>query len=228
MVEVFALNITDTSRLDQMSYLLAPEKQLRLEKIKDPVSARQVLSSDLLARAVVCDKLGWRNNEIEFCYNDYGKPSLLHKKDFHFNLSHSGNWVVMAISTYEVGIDIEQIVPLDLSIAEHFFSSYENRYLNSLPPALQLDGFFRIWTLKESYIKMTGQGLSADLTSFSVQLEGKTGYPQLLTDKPNKFYFRNYALHDNYKLAVCAREKSFAPHINIINSENLIRMFIFS
>ncbi|MDD3894070.1 MAG: 4'-phosphopantetheinyl transferase superfamily protein [Syntrophomonadaceae bacterium] len=221
MVEVLALKITDISRLNQMINLLAPEKQKKLKSIKHPISARQVLASDLLVRAVIRDKLGWGNNAIDFFYNEYGKPGLHNKNDFHFNLSHSGDWVVMAISKYEVGIDIEQVVPLDLSIAEHFFSSYENQYLNNLPLSSQLDYFFQTWTLKESYIKMTGQGLSADLTSFSVQLEGTTGYPQLLTNKPDKCYFRNYSLQDNYKMAVCARENNFFQQIIEINEDFL-------
>ena len=225
MVEVIALNIANTYRLNQLLNLISPQKQKKLKSIKDSLSAQQGLASELLARAVICNKLGWQNSAIEFCYNDFGKPILCNARDFHFNLSHSGDWVVMAISSADVGIDIEQVVPLDLSIAQHFFSAREYHKLNSLPVSLQLNFFYQIWTLKESYIKMTGQGLSIALDSFTIQLEGKeVTYPRLLTENTGNIYFRQYDMQSSYKLAVCAQEDSFSPQLTEIDEDFLLIM----
>lgn len=229
MVEVFALNIAKMNLLNQMINLITLEKQKKLKTIKHLPSVQQTLAGELLVRAVICHKLGWGNSDIEFYYNDYGKPGLCHAKDFHFNLSHSGNWAVMALSSKDVGIDIEKVLPLDLSIAEHFFSSHECNNLNSLTTSLQLDYFFEIWTLKESYIKMNGQGLSIALDSFSIQLGGEeVDYPRLLNENTGKVYFRQYDIQSGYKLAVCAQEDSFFPIFTEINEESLLIMLAIS
>ena len=224
MVEIIALNIANTNRLSQLLNLISPQKQNKLKTIKDSLSALQGLASELLARAVICNKLGWKNSAIEFCYNDFGKPGLCNARDFHFNLSHSGDWVVIALSSADVGIDIEQVVPLDLSIARHFFSAREYHNLNSLPVSLQLNYFYQIWTLKESYIKMTGQGLSIALNSFTIQLKGKVGYPRLLTEKPDQVFFHQYDMQSSYTLAVCAQEDYFSPQLMELDEDSLLIM----
>ncbi|NLB51329.1 MAG: 4'-phosphopantetheinyl transferase superfamily protein [Syntrophomonadaceae bacterium] len=219
MVEAFVLNIDQIKNLDLMKHLISPKKQERLDKIKHLPSAKQILAGEILARSVIRSKLGIKNSDIMFDYNDYGKPRLQNVKDFHFNLSHSGDWAVMAISSAEVGIDIEQVISLDLTIAEHIFSPYEKQQLSSKPATLQLDYFFQLWTLKESYIKMIGYGLSAALDSFSIQIREGNEFPRLLKIPPEKVYFRQYRLQDNYIIAVCSRNNTFSSMLTEINQD---------
>jgi 4'-phosphopantetheinyl transferase len=226
MVEVIALNLTGISKLDHLIHLVTPAKQKKLSRIKDPASARQILASDLLARAVICDRLGWKNHQIEYCYNEFGKPALISREDFHFNLSHAGDWVVMALSCSETGIDIEQVVPLDMEIARHFFSASEYQQLKKVPDHSKLDHFFQIWTLKESFTKMTGLGLSEDLNSFSIEL--CDNFPRLSSGSFSPVFFRQFDIQSNYKLAVCAREDSFSPSITLVNEEYIYQRLAFS
>lgn len=60
-------------------------------------------------------------DQIVFQTEGNGKPVVRHIPSFHFNLSHSGDWVVCAIDDAPVGIDIEEIKPIDLAIAKRFF-----------------------------------------------------------------------------------------------------------
>nr|WP_084787523.1 hypothetical protein [Anaerobacillus alkalidiazotrophicus] len=48
-------------------------------------------------------------------------------QSFHFNVSHSGNWVVCATDNQPIGIDIEEIKPIDFQIVYSFFSETEIR-----------------------------------------------------------------------------------------------------
>jgi len=110
--------------------------------------------------------------EIQFIQNKYGKPFISNNPLF-FNLSHSGNFGLLAINKeFEVGVDIEYIRPdfADLKIARRFFSDNEVKELLSLPPKQRKQGFFNCWSRKEAYIKGQGKGLSIPLHQFDVSL----------------------------------------------------------
>ncbi len=226
MVEVIALNLAGISKLDHLIHLVTPAKQKKLGRIKDPASAQQMVASDLLARAVICDRLGWKNHQIEYCYNEFGKPSLIGREDFYFSLSHAGDWVVMALSRSETGIDIEQIVPLDMEIARHFFSDSEYQQLKKVPDHSKLDHFFQIWTLKESYSKMIGQGLSLNTKSYTIQLISGNAAPRLVPPDSFPVFFRQYDVDADYKLAVCSRESYSSAQIIIISEDFLLKTLL--
>lgn len=95
---------------------------------------------------------------------DNGKPYVADVEDFHYNISHSGRWVVLAYGESPVGVDVEQIrseAPRD--VAQRFFTTDEQDYVQDNPQR-----FFLVWTGKESYLKYLGTGLKKALSSFSV------------------------------------------------------------
>lgn len=102
----------------------------------------------------------------DYClrYGENGKPYLTDNDNFHFNISHSGRWVVIAYGSSPVGVDVQELrdkVPE--GIAQRFFTGDEQSYVGD-----DSRRFFRIWTGKESYIKYLGTGLKTPLNSFSV------------------------------------------------------------
>jgi len=111
---------------------------------------------------------------IKFDYGEYGKPDYHFQTSLKFNISHSGNMIVMAFTrNFDIGVDIEKIKDdFDvIDIAQHFFSPDEIQTLEALPEKERVHGFYRCWTRKESFIKAKGSGLSFPLTSFSVSLD---------------------------------------------------------
>jgi len=125
-----------------------------------------------------------------FQYGEKGKPSLVPKQremtGLEFNISHSGDWLVIAViklscgqsgslmpasmvESIELGVDIERsrtstnIYP----ILNHYFTKDESESLLALDEHEQRDRFFDLWALKESYIKAKGLGLALSLKSFS-------------------------------------------------------------
>lgn len=105
---------------------------------------------------------------LNISYNDYGKPFLKQIEGFSYNISHSGKWVVIAYGSSEVGIDVENVRKGKVDIADRFFTAKEKEYIYRGPKEEQIRRFTEIWTLKESYIKYLGTGLSTSLNSFSV------------------------------------------------------------
>ncbi|GGW84890.1 4'-phosphopantetheinyl transferase [Alteromonas halophila] len=105
----------------------------------------------------------------EFCVNEHGKPALKDAASgVHFNLSHSGSTIAIAVAAQPVGVDIEtHKVRRNLQqIADSVFHPREWHPGMWGTEAQQLQHFYRLWTLKEALVKATGQGLSVPLTSF--------------------------------------------------------------
>jgi 4'-phosphopantetheinyl transferase len=100
-----------------------------------------------------------------------GKPALTDHPALRFNLSHSHNLALLAVSRdYELGVDIERIRPISDGIAERFFAQPEREALRALPPEARLPGFYSCWTRKEAFLKGIATGLSGGLDSFAVSL----------------------------------------------------------
>ena len=131
-------------------------------------------------------------------YGSHGKPYLPDHPGIYFNLSHSGNYAALVAGCVPCGIDIEKKHRPDKyeGIVRHFFTPDERNYISDSSPdgsgELQDLAFLRIWTRKESFLKLTGDGLSEDIRELSV-------YPA----PPEGYYFSEYQL-DGHLITVCA------------------------
>lgn len=135
----------------------------------------------------------------------HGKPRVTQEAGPQFNLSHCDGLVACAVSERaEVGVDVENLdqrAPLELS-ATHF-AAPEQRWLRSLPTAAQRLGFFRLWTLKEAYIKATGMGLNQPLDAFAFGFDplSVTFLDRALGD-PSAWRFGQYEVGARHILSV--------------------------
>jgi 4'-phosphopantetheinyl transferase len=111
-------------------------------------------------------------NKIRFRANRFGKPELAAEAaPLHFSLSHSQNIAVLAVSSrLPVGVDVEEVRPIEPEVAATHFSASELSRLSQLTGDAWLSGFFRCWTRKEAILKAEGVGLHRALDSFDVEL----------------------------------------------------------
>jgi 4'-phosphopantetheinyl transferase len=183
------------------------EKCLRFKFRED---ALRTLYGELLLRYVLCHKFGFKNEEIQILKSEEGKP-YIKGYPIHFNISHSGDYVACAFSEQEVGVDIEQIKKVDMTMAKRFFSKNEWTDLFAKNEEEHIDHFFSLWTLKESYIKWLGKGMSVplDLFSFKITKEGITIIDANRSVRP---YFKQFII-DDYKVAVCSNVDGFSYEI---------------
>ena len=105
-------------------------------------------STRQLAAEMLADAVGSAPEDIFFYRGENGKP--LTNLTLPFNCSHSGGFVVCAVGEREVGVDLEQIRPVHPRL-ERALTAAERQWLTSLPQAERDEGFFRLWTLKESF-----------------------------------------------------------------------------
>ncbi len=146
-------------------------------------------------------------SDIEFSYNEYGKPSLKKGQgSLYFNVSHSGDLGLCVIcKDGEVGIDIEKILEIDNfeSIAAEFFSPNEYAILKRALPVHKLATFYQIWTRKEAIVKAIGRGLSYPLKSFdAISGGGLVVIDSVAQDAPIRLNLMELEIKDGYLAAI--------------------------
>jgi len=224
MIDVVAANIKKKMDIGLFNHFLSyvsNEKKERIKKFPKYEDAQRSLIGDILSRRIICDSLCIKNNDIVFEQNEYGKPFLKHIKDFHFNTSHAGEWIICATHNLPLGVDVEHIQPIEFDIAKRFFSKEEYIDLMNMDSLHRLSYFYELWTLKECYIKAEGKGLSILLNSFSF----KINCSEIIFKSKNgskNYYFKQYDIDSNYKMAVCGLEDRFAYEVKVKSIEELL------
>lgn len=200
---------------------LSPERQAYVSKFTRASDYQRSVLGGALVQHMLQDRLGREKTDFDIIRNAYGKPYLKDYDDLHFNVSHSGDWIVGAIGNQPVGIDVEKIGNVNMEIAKRFFHSTEyNALMACSGISDQLSLFYDLWTLKESYIKAVGKGLSLPLDSFVlVQQDGE--WAPVISEKGETHYFKQYALEEGYKLSVCGISPHFPMNIQFLTAEEL-------
>lgn len=205
--------VCDGPLLDRYRAILAPEereKETRFHFARDRLLhlVARTLVRTVLSRYVPIAPRDWC-----FTTNAYGRPMIANHDalaaNISFNISHTEGMVLMAVTRgRRIGIDAERearIVPLEM--AEHFFSASESAALRLLAPAVQQERFFALWTLKESYIKARGMGLSIPLADFSFELDGemtiRVSFDDGLLDQPRHWQFWQWRPSPDHFAALC-------------------------
>ena len=221
MVSLYALKIDeniDDKILKQLQEIISYENQIKVDKFKFKKDKIRTLFGELLLRYVL--KVHYHfDHEIKILRDEYQKPHL-EKNPFYFNISHSGQYVVCAIDDQEVGVDIEEVTNIDMIIAKQFFDINEYEYLMQLndQPLKQKEAFFKIWTVKESYVKLLKKGLQIPLNSFRVDL-----YQNKIINQ-NNIYFKIYEF-DNHQCSICTYQQNF-DQIKFQTIDQIIEQFI--
>lgn len=143
-----------------------------------------------LLRSLLGYYLDYNPKNFTFNYNKFGKP---HLKELSFNLSHTNRYAIYAFALQgKIGVDIEHLrAILDFdNVAASFMSEAEIERLFELPPAIQPQAFFNIWTRKEAIIKAIGQGLSFPLKSIDVDFSPDLPARLLTKDLSQKLWLQ--------------------------------------
>nr|AXN89987.1 phosphopantetheinyl transferase [Bacillus subtilis] len=207
---------------DRMMAAVSAEKREKCRRFYHKEDAHRTLIGDMLIRTAAAKAYGLDPAGISFSVQEYGKPYIPALPDMHFNISHSGRWIVCAVDSKPIGIDIEKMKPGTIDIAKRFFSPTEYSDLQAKHPDQQTDYFYHLWSMKESFIKQAGKGLSLPLDSFSVRLKDDCHVSVELPDGHEPCFIRTYEADEEYKLAVCAAHPDFCDEIEMKTYEELL------
>lgn len=197
------LYVADISKLPdpkdepQLMAGLNQDRIRKIQKIQKEQTRRQSMGAGLLVNKVL-EHHGVKADAMYL--SKHGKPEI---DNFYFNLSHSGDLVVCAVADSPVGCDVEQIRKAPERVGEYFFSENEKKYLKQFEDKAYDEAFFHIWTLKESYTKMTGEGMALSRGNYELMLN-----EQVRVLREGKMQNCNFAEYEvkGYWIAVCSED----------------------
>ena len=154
--------------------------------ISNESKKKEKIARDILFKYVIEQE----NIKEDLVFNKYGKPDFKDKK-YHFNISHSKDIVVIAVSNEEVGVDIQKLstyddIQLD-KLTKRVYNDNDYNFYNTDDNVT----FTQIWTIKEAYLKYLGIGLIKNLHDITIDFE--TMYVGMNKEEDQKFctFFKN-------------------------------------
>ena len=153
-------HIEDIDVTDALSRV-GPQRAKYALRYRRELDQRLSLAAFLLLQQALRTEYGLQ--EIpEFTFGTHGKPMLKEHPEIHFNLSHCSQAALCVVSSQPVGCDVESVPDeLDMDVCRHCFNEAEiNHILHSDHPTL---AFTTLWTKKEAFLKLTGEGLTNNL-----------------------------------------------------------------
>lgn len=201
MVDVWIYRISGSENVTALNEILSEEERRRMNQFVFERNRREFLCAHALVRLALSQYRDVAPRDWDFGTGTWGKPFVTNESGCQFNLSHTIGLVACAVTqTCEVGVDVEKIdrQVAAAEIAQRFFSEPEARYIESLHEELRRDAFFRIWTLKEAYIKVCGRGFSLPLGEFGFDLrnDGVRVWPS------SNWEFSEFQVEEEYQMAV--------------------------
>lgn len=197
---------------------LDEEERARAARFVHERDRRQFIAAHALLRVLLQHLAGRPAAAWRFVSGSRGKPALRpdHRLDrLAFNISHAPGAVACAMTLdHAIGVDIEDVERSGrlLEIADAYFAPAELAILRAAPHAAQRAVFFRLWTLKEAYIKAHGDGLSLPLDQFALSLSPLgIAFAPALRDDPAAWQFHSLAPTATHILSLAVRHGGTNP-----------------
>ncbi len=211
--------LTDSGLFAQALSLVSNERREKVLRYRFMKDQRLSLGAGLLLEFALAE-YGFPAG-ISLSYGPYGKP-FLPGEDLCFSLSHSGEYVMLAAGRRKCGCDLEQIETANLDIARRFFHPAEYRQLGEAPSEKRNHLFYRFWTLKESYMKMTGEGFHLSPSDFRIGI----GEEDIFLEREGIYeacHFAELSLLPSYCCSVCTEGTLPEPNVKSLDLRSVIR-----
>ena len=185
----------------------------RIEKSQSTADKLRLMGSGLMINFIKTKYFV----DSDVATDKHGKPYFVNS-DLKFNLSHSGRYVVAAVSDYEIGIDIQKKKADKHRIAEKNFLQGECAYINAgANDEERHQRFCEVWTLKEAYLKNIGMGLRKPLNSFEIVFRPEGPVIRNQTE----FKCTQFKMNDKYIVSICKDINDEGFELSEVTLENV-------
>lgn len=192
------------AQLRQLYHAADEERRARADRYGRREEAVRCLAAGALLRHAL--RRCGMSEQVTLLKGTEGKPYVA-LPDFYFNLSHGGDFVVIAYSDREVGVDVETVEPSEhrLRVSRRFFTDAEQEEIFGEGESDAALRFAKVWTAKEAYVKYLGCGLTVPLDSFSVDVV--RGCVRNAEGIVQPLRLQTVTLDEGHVLTVCAEAK---------------------
>lgn len=197
--------------------VLSVDERTRLARFAFDHDRQQFLDAHVLLRTALAACTGVAPRDLVFESGPHGRPELSGLRRVRFSLSHTQGLVACTVTrNVEIGLDVERAAPrTDLvSLGRRVFATREFAAFERLPEPERTRRFYELWTLKESYVKARGLGLSLPLQQFSFELDDTTTairFEAEFADEPSSWQFARSWPTSEHALALSIRSGPGAP-----------------
>ena len=171
-----------------------------------PKAEQHSHAHSLLSRALKEFGIDYVSGVTPVIFGEHGKPSLAECPEVRFNISHADGITAVAVSDFECGIDCERVRAYDPRVMKRVCTEAEQAAISSAPEDERDMLFFRLWTLKEAYVKALGKGLSFPMREAAFMFEGD----KILTELSGAFM--QYVINNAFAVAGCELSDRHGQH----------------
>jgi 4'-phosphopantetheinyl transferase len=187
-----------SEQIPEMERTLSFDEKLKAKNFYFERHTRRYIACHGSLRKILAKYVSLGPSGLRFTYSHLGKPFLVsdvNMKKVCFNLSHSHKYALCVVTlNLSIGIDLEYMRPApDMEpMAKHFFSPSEYKTIFSFSPDGRQQAFYDLWTLKEAYLKATGEGLGS-LQNVEISFSSE-GLPSLVIEEENEHKASNWTM----------------------------------
>ena len=161
--------------------------------------AETVHGRELLKTAVLRE-FGIDSDTLTIAKGEHGKPYFSDREDICFNISHSGDFVAAAVGECPIGVDVQVVKKIHYGLVNKFCNYNEKEFISKSENKDR--AFITLWSLKESYVKAIGKGLSYPVSEINFNLEHfDSEAVGEFSNQSGRFYVRDYG---DFVLSACA------------------------
>ena len=204
--EIDIWKIRISSNLDligRFNRILPEEEHTKASRYHHQKDRDRVLISRIALRLLLAKYLNASPSEIKIMIGSNKKPYLRNAKNFFYNASHSGDFILIAFSNFEVGVDIEE-VDENFSygeILERYFSNQEIEFIGKSQKSSE--NFYLLWTRKEALLKATSKGIHDDLKLVPATNGMHISDGQMI-GSADSWQVKSFKLHEQYIASVAS------------------------
>lgn len=212
MTEIYLIDssVLEDERVFQKGlHMVSAKRAEKIKQFKNPAVARLSLGAGVLL-VIALEKQERKESLDMISFGEYGKP-FFPNANFHFSLSHSGEYALCAVSDVPIGVDLQKIKEKIPANTKKILSKEEEQYLQRCANAQKIELFYRLWARKESLIKWDGRGLRLPLSEISFVQNGALQEELLFEGK--KVFFQEYLDVSGYAVCVCKENLDFPTKI---------------
>lgn len=214
-VHVYLFDISaQLLRESDLIRLLSLDERNRASRYHQKKDKQRFIISRAMQRHILSSYIDIDPSLLKFTSRANGKPCLTKDWDWlHYNISHSGDHILLMVSRTQVGADIEWI-DLDFNFKELLEGSFNKIEMDYILEKDSRSRFYELWTRKEAFFKATGQGLTDDLPLFSA-MSGIGTYQDKALLYAGDWQLRSFQLQDQYM--VCIASSGHGPEYRFIH-----------
>ncbi len=206
-MHIFYANVEfleDSQNFNAFLPLVSSERQKSATGYKHQKDKARSLGAGLLLNYGISKLYPQVPQPVQLAFLPQKKPVIKDYSSICANLSHAGIYAACAVSSADIGIDIERVRKVSEALMNKCCTKEELAFLTRLDETERNRRFCRIWTRKESYVKATGEGLLIDLSLVNVIADDGFIYKN---GQKTSFYCQTLDGIDGYFLSICEKQE---------------------